>query len=288
MDQVPESRFEARDQSSSDSIRKFEPTLSCILPWQGPAQTLRRHVLPLLDDVSALVQRWELIVVDDGCSNADADAMGAWTQVEGVRIVRLTRRFGRDAAIAAGLQVAHGDLVVVLQGDDPRASELVAGLLVKWRQGFDVVHSAEVQEARSIATRFQRRLRAPSARFASMRTAHRALLIDHDALQVFQAQHDGSFPNSTRHRAEGLRVIEVRSPPWPVGELQARRWLVPSVRRSLGALHELGISLSRWLREPSTHPRFEIRAEIGLGLPPPPGIQHSPGGGPTGSAGPHA
>ena len=288
MDQVPESQFEAHDQSSGDSIRNFEPTLSCILPWQGPAEALRRHVLPLLDDVSALVQLWELILVDDGCSEADAAAMAAWIQVEGIRIVRLARRSGRDAAIAAGLQEAHGDLVVVLQGDDPRASELVAGLLVKWRQGFDVAHSAEVQVARSIATRFKRRLGAPSARFALMRTAHRALLIDHDALQAFQAHHDCSLPDSTRRHIQGLRVVAVQSPPWPIGRPLASRRLVPSVQRSLSVLHQVGLSLSSWFRPSNPHPRFEIRAEIGLGLPPPSGVRPSTTGGPTGSAGPHA
>lgn len=288
MEQAPESRLRTRDQSFVGSIRTFELTLSCVLPWQGCAEALRCLVLPLLDDVSALVQLWELILVDDGCSDADAAAMAAWTQVEGVRIVRLTRRSGRDAAIAAGLQVTHGDLVVVLQGDDARASELIAGLLVRWRQGFDIVHSAEAQAARSIATPFKRRLRTPCARFAPTRTAHRALLIDHGALQAFQALQDRGAPASTRQHMQGLRVVAVQSPPWPVGEPLASRWLVPSVGRSLGALQELGPSLRSWLVSSITHPQVEIRAEIGRGLPPPSGVQLPPNGWPTGATGANA
>lgn len=259
-------------------MRDFEPTISCVLPWQGSAEALRHHVLPLLDDVSALVRLWELILVDDGCSMADATAMAAWAREDGIRIVRLKRRFGRDAAIAAGLRLAHGDLVVVLQGDDVRASELIAGLLVRWRQGFDVVHSTEphAQPTQSVASRFGRWLRPSSVsgnRLAAMRTAHRALLIDRSAVQDLALPQARAPGSSARPMDRPLQIATVPTPPLLVAEPSAS---VPdggfgaALKQALGIPRAASRSLGNWRSSSAIAPAVEIQYELGSGLAPRP------------------
>lgn len=275
MDQAPESRIGVRDPSIVGSMHTLEPTISCVLPWQGSAAALRHHVLAVLDDISALVRFWELILVDDGCVDA---AVLRWTEVEGVRVLRLTRRCGRDAAIAAGLQHAHGDLVVVLQGDDPSASELIAGLLVKWRQGFDVVVATQppAHVPPPLSTRLARRLRAASGVGAPridptlMRTAHRALLIDRGVLAHFALPPARATASGARQQAL-LKMATVPIPPSPGAGAcvagSADGYGIPS-SSVLGVIGELGRSLTRW-RTPSTLvPTFEIQEELGTGLPP--------------------
>lgn len=257
-------------------MRDSEPTISCVLPWQGSAEALRHHVLPLLDDVSALVRLWELILVDDACSDADAAAMAAWTEVEGIRIVRLARRVGRDAAVDVGLQLAHGDVVVVLQGDDPRASELIAGLLVRWRQGFDVVHSAEPNApvALSVATRLGRWLGPSSVsgnRLASMRTAHRALLVDRSVVQGFVSPQARATKPGAHRLVRPLQVAAVLTPPLLGAKPPARGpggGIGTAAKKAVAVMREAGRSLCGWRASSAIDPVIEVRDELGIGLAP--------------------
>ncbi len=92
---------------------------------------------------------FELICVDDGSNDgtlsrlyrhADAD--------ERVRVVALSRNFGKEAAMAAGLQVANGDAILFLDADLQHPPELIPKMLELWRSGYDVVHGVKEQRAR--------------------------------------------------------------------------------------------------------------------------------------------
>lgn len=277
MDKAPGSRFDGP--SFGGPARIFEPTLSCVLPWQGSAVALRRYVLPLLDDVSAVVRLWELIVVDDGCADADATAMAAWAQVEGVRVMRLARRVGRDAAIAIGLQVAHGDVVAVLQGEDPRASELIAGLLTRWRQGFDVVHSSAPLSRKdgTSGTRRTHSLRglssvgAPLDDLAFMRTAHHALLIDRGALRHFVSPAARALESSPTQHQRPLRVVAVATPLLLTEESRADQsgsGFASAATRALSMVRNAVRSLGGRQGSSLTDPVVPIHSELGHGLAP--------------------
>ncbi len=290
MDQPSRALIGVPVHSPGDSTRSSEPTISCVLPWQGSANALRRLILPLLDDVSALVRLWELILVDDGCLDADANAMAAWAEVEGVRIVRLTRHFGRDAAIAAGLQVAHGEVLVVLQGDDARASELIAGLLLKWRQGFNVVHSADlqIQAAPPVAQSGTERSLAPRVRLESIRTAHRVLLIDCHALADLAAPRARGSGSNSGQAPRALRVIAVPTPPLLSVQPPASSRFGVMAKKALGNLRASGRTVRNWLAPSAVDPAFEIGGELGQGLAPRAGQRPPQDAGSSAQASPHA
>lgn len=97
-------------------------------------------VQALYDRVRATLQGipYELVVVDDGSTVATATALDALaTSDPRVRVLHLSRTFGRDAALTAGLDHAHGDAVLLLEGGPPEA---VHRLLERWVAGADVVH----------------------------------------------------------------------------------------------------------------------------------------------------
>jgi hypothetical protein len=97
-------------------------------------------VQALYDRVRATLQGipYELVVVDDGSTVATATALDALaTRDPRVRVLHLSRSFGRDAALTAGLDHAHGDAVLLLEGGPPEA---VHRLLERWVAGADVVH----------------------------------------------------------------------------------------------------------------------------------------------------
>src|SRR5215203_6743645 len=72
---------------------------------------------------------------------------------ERVKFVALSRNFGHQAAISAGLEHARGDVVVMIDGDLQDPPELIPEMLDAWRRGADVVYA--VRESRAGETRFK-------------------------------------------------------------------------------------------------------------------------------------
>lgn len=82
----------------------------------------------------------EIIFVNDGSSDGTLDCLLALQQRDGrVRIVDLSRNFGKEAAMTAGLKAAKGDIVVPIDVDLQDPPELILEMIAKWREGYDVV-----------------------------------------------------------------------------------------------------------------------------------------------------
>ncbi|MEZ0294045.1 MAG: glycosyltransferase family 2 protein [Solirubrobacteraceae bacterium] len=97
---------------------------------------------------------FELIVVDDGSRDATGERLRALAATdERVKLVSLSRNFGHQAAISAGLEHARGDVVVMIDGDLQDPPELIPEMLDAWRRGADVVYA--VRESRAGETQFK-------------------------------------------------------------------------------------------------------------------------------------
>jgi dolichol-phosphate mannosyltransferase len=84
---------------------------------------------------------YEIVLVDDGSTDASWDRMLALAPSDPhLRLVRLSRNFGHQAALTAGLEAARGDAVVLIDADLQDPPELIPILVAKWREGFDVVY----------------------------------------------------------------------------------------------------------------------------------------------------
>lgn len=82
----------------------------------------------------------ELLFVDDGSRDGSAEYLTR--QATGnatIRIIRLSRNFGKEAALTAGLDYARGEAVVILDADLQDPPELIPEMVAQWRQGADVV-----------------------------------------------------------------------------------------------------------------------------------------------------
>ena len=96
----------------------------------------------------------ELVLVDDGSSDGTAKIVDDLAASDPrVRVVRLSRNFGHQTAITAGLDHARGDAVVMIDADLQDPPEVINDLLAKWREGADVVYA--VRQRREGETRFK-------------------------------------------------------------------------------------------------------------------------------------
>ncbi len=125
------------------------PTLiSAVLPAYNEGEGLPIVVSSVMRVLSATGFGHELIVVDDGSSDETRAVMlDLCARHANLRYIRLSRNFGKEAALSAGLKVAAGDAVILMDADGQHPPSLIPVLLERWRQGFEVV--AAVQECRA-------------------------------------------------------------------------------------------------------------------------------------------
>ena len=117
------------------------------MPAFNEAENLPVVLSEVTRQLAGLTDRWELIVVDDGSRDATPQAMLPWLTRPGVRYVRLSRNFGKEAALTAGIDRAEGDVVLLMDADGQHPSTLLPRMLDAWEKGADMVCAARASRA---------------------------------------------------------------------------------------------------------------------------------------------
>jgi glycosyltransferase involved in cell wall biosynthesis len=127
------------------------------MPAHNEAANLPQVVVQVLATLRRLSQQVELIVVDDGSrDNTVAVVEQLCAQYPEVVLLQLSRNFGKEAAITAGLSSALGDVVVIMDSDGQHPIDLVPKMLALWREGLDVVYA--IRTTRDDQTAFHGKL----------------------------------------------------------------------------------------------------------------------------------
>jgi dolichol-phosphate mannosyltransferase len=116
--------------------------VSVVLPAYNEEKNLPAAYAELSEVLDGLGVRWEMIVADDGSTD------GTWDQVcslhstdQRVKGVRLSRNFGHQQAMLAGLQHATGDAVITMDADLQHPPAIIPLLLERWKEGYKVVNT---------------------------------------------------------------------------------------------------------------------------------------------------
>ncbi|MGH8665860.1 MAG: glycosyltransferase family 2 protein, partial [Burkholderiales bacterium] len=125
-----------------------------------PAHNEERNIALLHARVSTQMQvqiggwdgsDWELVIVDDGSTDDTWARVRALAAADSrVRGVRLSRNFGHQNALLAGLAAARGEAVISMDADLQHPPEVLPLLIQKWREGFQIVHAIR-RDSRSLA-----------------------------------------------------------------------------------------------------------------------------------------
>jgi dolichol-phosphate mannosyltransferase len=139
------------DLASANGERRLD-LLSVVAPMldeEEIAEAFYERVCAALDGVP-----FELVVVDDGSRDATPVVLDRLAASDPrVRVVYLSRSFGHQTALTAGLDHARGNAIVMLDGDLQDPPEVIPRLLERWRQGSDVVYA--VRSVRRGESRFK-------------------------------------------------------------------------------------------------------------------------------------
>lgn len=122
-------------------------SLSCVIPCHNEAANLEQLLPQLRETLDACVERWEVILVDDGSSDATRIVLAKWAQIPGFRALLLSRNFGKEAALMAGLEAARGDAVVMMDGDLQHPPGLISVFINHWREGKDMAYALREDRA---------------------------------------------------------------------------------------------------------------------------------------------
>jgi polyisoprenyl-phosphate glycosyltransferase len=138
-------QFEPRSAPSDHGARKL---LSIVIPCYNESANIEPLFARLFPVLNTLPVDWEVVCVNDGSRDDTLDRLVAVHAREArVRVVDLSRNFGKEAALSAGLLSAEGDAVIPMDADLQHPPELLPDLVAKWREGFDVVIA--IREART-------------------------------------------------------------------------------------------------------------------------------------------
>lgn len=174
------------------------PQYSLVLPIYNEEDTIPELVRRLGELMDKFDGEAEAILVDDGSSDSSYELMLAAREMDPrFKLLRLSRNFGHQIAVTAGLDVASGEAVIVMDADLQDPPEVALDLAARWREGFDVVYA--VREERHGDTPFKRATAAGFYRlFKRMSDVDVPLdvgdfrLVDRRALDAFRSMRESN------------------------------------------------------------------------------------------------
>jgi dolichol-phosphate mannosyltransferase len=136
-------------------VKRMNPTISVIVPVYNEEPVVFESYERLKRVLEGLDETYELLFVNDGSRDATPRILDCICRTDStVRLIDFARNFGHQTAITAGMDYASGDAVIVIDADLQDPPEVIAQMIEKWRQGYDVVYGKRV--ARNGETFFKR------------------------------------------------------------------------------------------------------------------------------------
>ncbi len=129
-------------------------TLEAVVPVFNEEAILPELNRRLADTLGELPYEWRIIYVDDGSRDRTPDLLAGFAAEDSrVGVVHLSRNFGQQLAISAGLATTRADAVVLLDGDLQDPPEVIPRLVEKWEDGYDVVYALKRERKEALPKR---------------------------------------------------------------------------------------------------------------------------------------
>ncbi|MCY9863606.1 glycosyltransferase family 2 protein [Vibrio coralliirubri] len=121
-------------------------SLSIIVPFYDEQEVLEEFHSRLTKVLDSLPITSEIVYVDDGSKDNSLDLVSSFTSINSsISVIGLSRNFGKESAMSAGLEHCRGQAVILLDADLQDPPELIPQMIAKWREGYDVVNMQRSQ-----------------------------------------------------------------------------------------------------------------------------------------------
>ncbi|WP_331292836.1 MULTISPECIES: glycosyltransferase family 2 protein [Methylobacterium] len=172
--------------------------LSIIVPCFNEEQVIRTTNRRLFDEISKITSDFEILYVNDGSSDATYGILCSLHEEDArAKVINLSRNFGHQIAVSAGLDNAEGNAVVIIDADLQDPPHLIAAMVDLWRAGSQVVYG--------------RRIKRSGETWFKLATAHWFYSVLNKLSDVFIPQDVGDFRLLDRRAVLALRAMPERN-----------------------------------------------------------------------------
>ena len=127
----------------------FNPFLCCVVPAHNEAENLKEFIPALSQVLKQENIRFEIIVVDDGSQDNTIEVLQELLKDYPLRVLELSRNFGKEAALYAGLDHVDADLALLIDADFQHPITVIPTMLSLWKEGYEMVYGIRNRETES-------------------------------------------------------------------------------------------------------------------------------------------
>ena len=128
------------------SPNRKKQSVDLVIPVYNEMGVVERTHAHICTVIESLPYEFTFIYVDDGSDDGTPDALRSLGDVR-VHVIELSRNFGHQAALTAGMDATQGDIVITMDGDGQHPPEMIPEMINLVNQGYDVVQTQRVDEA---------------------------------------------------------------------------------------------------------------------------------------------
>jgi glycosyltransferase involved in cell wall biosynthesis len=121
--------------------------ISCIVPVYNEEAVIDAFFSELQAQLRALATHFEIIVVDDGSRDKTVEKVLALPKDYHIKLLALSRNFGKETALTAGLEYSKGDVTIIMDADFQHPFAVLPEFMQQWAQGYQMVYGARMNRA---------------------------------------------------------------------------------------------------------------------------------------------
>lgn len=130
------------------ALANQQVSISCVVPIHNEQEVISDFLQALTDELKTLSHQFEIIVINDGSRDISAELVKAFRdQNPETKLLSFSRNFGKEVAIAAGLQHAKSDVTIIIDADFQHPLRYIKTFLQHWSDGYDMVYGLRQDRA---------------------------------------------------------------------------------------------------------------------------------------------
>jgi glycosyltransferase involved in cell wall biosynthesis len=127
-------------------MKKKDIMISVVAPAYNESENIEPFYKRMSNVLNSLTTKWEIICINDGSKDDTLEKLLSLnSKNKNVKVINLSRNFGKEVALSSGLDYATGDIIIPIDIDLQDPPELIEEMIHLWNQGYDVVYATRIK-----------------------------------------------------------------------------------------------------------------------------------------------